>query len=222
MREWAGVNPDNGTPMWYVNADSDDNEDNTLPATAFEDPLGTGRQVTSTYNDAERKRLGNSLPKVFGGVNYDLSYKNIGLNFYVYYSLGGKVYNNDYVGNMHDGTQPGNNLALDAANAWTPNNRYTNVPTYVTNNQDNSEQMSSRFIEDASYVRLKNVNLFYDLSEKSCKALKISSLKAFVSAENFLTLTKYKGFDPEVAINGTTNNNIPGVKVVTVVLKLEL
>ncbi|MFC2109896.1 SusC/RagA family TonB-linked outer membrane protein [Bacteroidota bacterium] len=222
MREWAGVNPDNGKPMWYVNDSSDDKEDNIFPESAFDDPLGSGKKVTSSYNDAERKRLGNSLPKVFGGINYDLSYKNLALNFYLYYSLGGKAYNNDYATNMHDGTQSGNNLALDAARAWTPNNRYTDVPRYVKNNTDQSEQMSSRFIEDASYIRLKNINLSYQFSESTCKAFKLNSLKAFVSAENFLTFTKFKGFDPEVAINGTTNNNIPGVKVVTMGLKLEL
>jgi len=222
MREWAGVNPDNGMPMWFVNADSDDKDDNTIPVSAFDDPLGTGRKVTSSYADAERKRLGVSLPKVFGGVNYDLSYKNLALNFYLYYSLGGKTYNSDYAANMHDGTQSGNNLAVDAVNAWTPNNRYTDVPRYVKNNTDQSEQMSSRFIEDASYLRLKNINVSYQFPESTCKMLKLNSLKAFISAENLLTFTKFKGFDPEVAINGTTNNNIPGVKVVTMGLKLDL
>ena len=222
MREWAGVNPDNGRPMWFVNADSDDKDENTVPNSAFDDPLGTGRNVTSDYMDAERKRLGNSLPKAFGGFNYDLSYKNFGLNFYFYYSLGGKVYNSDYAANMHDGTQTGNNLAVDATEAWTPNNRYTNVPRYVKNNTDQSEQMSSRFLEDASYLRLKNINLSYKFSESTCKALKINNFKAYVSAENLLTFTKFKGFDPEVAINGITNNNIPGVKVVTVGFKIEL
>lgn len=222
MREWAGVNPDNGKPMWYVNADSDDKDKNTLPDTAYEDPLGTGKQVTSEYSDAERKRLGNSLPKVYGGLNYDLSYKNFDLNFYLYYSYGGKAYNSDYVANMHDGTSSGTNLAVDAANAWTPNNRYTDVPRYVINNKDQSEQMSSRFIEDASYVRLKNVNISYNLPQSTCEAWKLNSLKAYVSAENLFTLTNYKGFDPEVAINGITNNNIPGVKVVTVGFKIEL
>jgi hypothetical protein len=123
---------------------------------------------------------------------------------------------------MHDGTQTGNNLAVDAANAWTPNNRYTNVPRYVKNNTDQSEQMSSRFIEDASYLRLKNINISYQFPESTCSLLRLNSLKAFISAENLLTFTKFKGFDPEVAINGTTNNSIPGVKVVTMGLKLEL
>jgi len=222
MREWAGVNPDNGRPMWFVNADSDDKDENTLPDSAFEDPLGSGKQVTSEYTDAERKRLGNSLPKVYGGLNYDLSYKDFDLNFYLYYSYGGKAYNGDYVANMHDGTQSGTNLAVDAANAWTPNNRYTDVPRYVINNTDQSEQMSSRFIEDASYIRLKNINFSYQLPQNICDSWKLSSLRAYVSAENILTFTKFKGFDPEVAINGTTNNNIPGVKVVTVGFKIEL
>ena len=222
MREWAGVNPDNGRPMWFVNADADDKEENTLPESAFEDPLGSGKQVTSDYTDAERKRLGNALPKVYGGVNYELAYKNFDLNFYLYYSYGGKAYNSDYVANMHDGTQSGTNLAVDAANAWTPNNRYTEVPRYVINNTDQSEQMSSRFIEDASYLRFKNINLSYQLPESICKSWKLNSFRAYVSAENIITFTKFKGFDPEVAINGTTNNNIPGVKVVTVGFKIEL
>ena len=73
-----------------------------------------------------------------------------------------------------------------------------------------------------SYLRLKNINLSYKFSESTCKALKINNFKAYVSAENLLTFTKFKGFDPEVAINGITNNNIPGVKVVTVGFKIEL
>ncbi|MCX2743829.1 TonB-dependent receptor [Mangrovivirga sp. M17] len=222
MREWAGVNPDNGRPMWYVNADSDDREDNTLPSSAYEDPLGSGRNVTSDYNDAERKRLGTSLPKAFGGLNYSLNYKNFELSMYFFYSLGGQVYNNDYATNMHDGTQPGSNLATDALNAWTPNNRYTDVPRYVKNNMDESNQMSSRFIEDASYLRLKNITIGYNFPSSLYESLKIRNLKAFLSGENLFTLTKYRGYDPEVAINGTTSNTIPGTKVITLGLKVEL
>ncbi|NMM48328.1 SusC/RagA family TonB-linked outer membrane protein [Marinigracilibium pacificum] len=222
MREWAGVNPDNGRPMWYVNEDSDDREESGLPSSAYEDPLGSGRSVTSDYNDAERKRLGTSLPKAFGGLNYSLNYKNLELSVYFFYSLGGQVYNNDYATNMHDGTQPGSNLATDALNAWTPNNRYTDVPRYVKNNMDESNQMSSRFIEDASYLRLKNITIGYNFPSDIYESLKIRNLKAFVSGENLFTLTKYKGYDPEVAINGTTSNTIPGTKVITLGLKVEL
>ncbi|WP_224489327.1 SusC/RagA family TonB-linked outer membrane protein [Robertkochia flava] len=222
MREWAGVNPENGRPMWYVNAESDDRDTTTLPDTAYEDPLGSGKMVTSAYRDAERKRLGTALPKVFGGLNYSYQYKNLEIAMYAFYSLGGKVYNNDYATNMHDGTQPGSNLAVDALDAWTPNNRYTDVPRYSINNMDESNQMSSRFIEDASYLRLKNISVSYHFPDKWTSALHLSSFKAFLSAENLFTLTNYKGFDPEIAINGTTSNTIPGTRVVTIGLKLDL
>ncbi|WP_456460487.1 SusC/RagA family TonB-linked outer membrane protein [Reichenbachiella sp.] len=222
MREWAGVNPDNGMPMWYVNAESDDVEGSDSPASAFMDPLGTGREVTSDYADAERLRLGNALPKVFGGVNYSINYKGLDLSFYFYYSLGGKVYNVDYTYNMHDGTAPGTNLAQEAIHAWSPNNRYTDVPRYVINNTDQGNEMSSRFLEDASYVRLKNITLAYNLPQAWLGRMGLQGVRAYVSGENLWTLSKFKGFDPEGALNGTTNNNIPGVKVVTVGLKVDL
>ena len=222
MREWAGVNPDNGTPMWFTNAQSDDEESDIEPSSSYADPLGRGRNVTSDYNDAERIRLGSSLPRFYGGLSNSFRYKGFNLSFYFYYSLGGKVYNYDYAGNMHDGTQPGSNLALDAAKSWTPNNIHTNVPRYVVNNQDQSNQLSSRFLEDASYLRLKNISLRYNLPAAICERYQMSGLQVFLSAENIWTLTKYKGFDPEGALSGTTNNSIPGVKVVTMGLKIDL
>ena len=222
LREWAGVNPDNGNPMWFTNVDSDDDENSEEPESAYDDPLGSGRMVTSKYSDAERVRLGSALPNFFGGCNSFLSYKNIELSFYFYFSVGSKVYNYDYATNMHDGTNPGYNLAADALNSWSPNNRYTNVPQYVVNNQSYSSQLSSRFLEEASYLRLKNISLSYSFPSLLINRIKLKTLKLYVMAENIWTVTGYHGFDPEVAINGTTNNSIPGVKVVSFGLKIDL
>lgn len=222
MRDWAGVNPDNGQPMWFANAQSDDDINNENPESAYLDPLGSGRQVTSSYNDAERVRLGSAMPDFYGGFNNNLSYKNFDLSFYFYFSVGGQVYNSDYAGSMHDGTQPGSNLAVDAGDAWTPNNKYTDVPRYVINGEDAGNQMSSRFLEDASYLRLKNITLGYTLPNELCERIKLRGLRVFAAGENLWTLTKYKGFDPEGAMNGTTNSSIPGVKVITFGVKMDL
>ncbi len=222
LKEWAGVNPENGRPMWYTNVASDDEDNSQEPISAFEDPSGSGKMVTSDYGDAERVRKGSALPDFYGGLSNTIKYKNFDLSFYFYYSLGGQVYNFDYAANMHDGTSPGNNLAVDALDAWTPNNQYTNVPRYVTNNQDRGNQMSTRFLEDASYLRLKNVSLGYYLPESLCHRIHVNRLKVFASGENLWTLTDYKGFDPEGAINGTTNSSIPGVKVFTFGVKMDL
>ena len=223
MRDWAGVNPENGLPMWYTNVSSDDiDEGDVEPGSAFDDPLGSGRKVTSTYTDAERVRMGTALPDFFGGLSNSFAYKDFDLNFYFYFSVGGQIYNYDYAGNMHDGTKPGDNLAVDAYEAWTPNNRYTNVPRYVTNNLDRGDQISSRFLEDASYLRLKNISLGYNLPTNLADRFRLKGLRVYVSAENYWTLTNYKGFDPEASISGTTNSSIPGVKTVTFGLKLGL
>jgi len=222
LKEWAGVNPDNGQPMWFVNDASDDFEESGDLSSSFEDPLNSGRMVTSTYKDAERVRMGSALPDFYGGISNDFSYKNLDLSFYFYYSIGGQVYNYDYAGSMHDGTQPGYNLAVDAAEAWTPNNRFTDVPRYVVNNQDQGNQLSSRFLEEVSYLRLKNFTIGYNLPSRIAEKYKLKGTRFTVSAENIWTLSNFKGFDPEGAINGTTNNNIPGVKVINVGLKIEL
>ena len=223
MREWAGVDPENGKPMWFTNIESDDIEDNTdQPSSAFKDPNGSGRYVTSKYSDSERVRAGTAMPDFYGGFSNDLTYKNFDLNFYFYFSYGGQIYNSDYAQNMHDGTKPGENLSVDAYKAWSPNNRYTDVPRYITNNLDGGNQMSTRFLEDASYLRLKNISLGYNLSPQMLNKIHVKNLRVYVSAENILTFTKYRGFDPEASLSGTTNSSIPGVKVVTFGLKLDL
>jgi TonB-linked SusC/RagA family outer membrane protein len=222
MKEWAGVNPDNGDPMWFTNAQSDDRDNNEEPESAFTDPNGSGRMVTSSYEDAERTRQGSALPDFYGGLANSLSYKNIDFAFNWYFSIGGQIYNYDYAANMHDGTNTGYNLSNDALAAWTPNNRYTNVPKYVENNNSGSNQISTRFLEDASYLRLKTISLSYNLPQSICSKLKMQGLKVFVSAENLLTFTSFKGFDPEGALSGTTNNNIPGVKTYTFGIKMDM
>ncbi|MBB3697246.1 SusC/RagA family TonB-linked outer membrane protein [Flammeovirga yaeyamensis] len=219
LREWAGVNPENGRPMWYVNHSGEQGE--VMPSSAFNDPHGSGKMVTSEYNDAERVRLGTALPSLFGGLNYTLGYKNLELSMFVSFNYGNKVYNHDYAVNMHDGVHTGYNLAADALDAWTPDNIYTNVPRYVANNTDRGNEMSSRFLEDGSYVRLKNITLAYRLPKRLCEKAKLSGVRAFVSGENLLTFTNYKGFDPEMSINGVTGSNIPGVKVISTGFNLD-
>ncbi|KXX68827.1 TonB-dependent receptor [Flammeovirga sp. SJP92] len=219
LREWAGVNPENGRPLWYVNHSGENGE--SMPTSAFEDPNGSGKLVTSEYNDAERVRLGTALPTIFGGLNYMVGYRNLELSVYFSFSYGNKVYNHDYASNMHDGVNPGGNLAASALNAWTPDNIHTDIPRYITNNTDRGNEMSSRYLEDGSYVRLKNVTLAYRLPKRLCEKAGLSSVRAFVSGENLWTLTNYNGFDPEMSINGVTGNNIPGVKVVSTGFNLD-
>ncbi|NLR92130.1 SusC/RagA family TonB-linked outer membrane protein [Flammeovirga agarivorans] len=211
LREWAGVNPETGQPMWYVNVENTHDENAEAPESAFEDPNGSGRQVTSEYEDAYRVVNGSALPTMYGGLTNTFKYKNFDFSFLLYFSVGGQIYNSDYAKNMHDGANPGYNLAQVAANAWTPDNKYTDVPRYIVNNEDNGHLSSTRFLENGNYLRLKNVNFGYNLPQHACEKIHISSLRVYFSGENLWTLSKFNGFDPEQALSGTTNDNVPGV-----------
>lgn len=216
LREWAGVNPDSGQPMWYTNSGSRESDPGVEPVSAYADPLGSGKMVTSEYNDAARVVVGTGDPQVYGGLTNQITWKGFDLNFLFYYSLGWYRYNSGYAANMHDGSKPGNNLAQDALYAWTPDNKYTNVPRYVAYNTDNGNQTSTRFLEQGDYIRLKNITLSYNLPKRLAEAAHLYNVRFYTQAENLFTWTSYKGFDPE-----GSSTAIPAVRSVTLGVDVE-
>ena len=97
---------------------------------------------------------------------------------------------------VSDGTQvKGQNVSADLLNAWTPTNTNTNIPSLLMTNQIYGDT-STRFLRDASFVRLKNIVLGYSVP-KEMLGDNIKGLKIFVQGENLLTFTKWKGYDPE-------------------------
>lgn len=181
MPTWAGVDPDNGNPLWYkVNDD------------------GT-RTTTSVYSEATYERQGRSTPLAYGGFINTFSYKNFDLTLQLNYSLGGKIYDNIYAGMMHDGATTAQNMHVDALEAWTTPGQHTNVPKYAVNNATNSASLSSRFLYDATNVKLKTITLSYTLPKNLGVFSKvISGAKLWVSADNLCTWFAdkgYKGYD---------------------------
>lgn len=181
MPTWAGVDSDNGSPLWYkVNDD------------------GT-RTTTSVYSEATYERQGRSTPLAYGGFINTFSYKNFDLTIQLNYSLGGKIYDNIYAGMMHDGATTAQNMHVDALEAWTTPGQHTNVPKYAVNNATNSASLSSRFLYDATNVKLKTITLSYTLPKNLGVFSKvISGAKLWVSADNLCTWFAdkgYKGYD---------------------------
>lgn len=181
MPTWAGVDPDNGNPLWYKV-----NEDGT-------------RTTTSNYSEATYERQGRSTPLAYGGFINTFSYKNFDLTIQLNYSLGGKIYDNIYAGMMHDGATTAQNMHVDALEAWTTPGQQTNVPKYAINNATNSASLSSRFLYDATNVKLKTITLSYTLPKNLGVFSKvISGAKLWVSADNLCTWFAdkgYKGYD---------------------------
>ena len=153
--------------------------------------------------DADRVTMGSPYPDFTGGLNLNLDYKGFDLNMFVYAALGQEVYDATRRYDMN-----GTNYRADWLNRWTgpgTSNYYPRV-TFVDDNQ-NMKTVSDFFIHDGSYVRLRNITLGYTLPKTVTEYLKIKNLRFYVTAENLLTFTKYKGYDPEIG-GGVFSNGI--------------
>ena len=160
-------------------------------------------------NEKDRDLLGNALPKFTWGINNNLSYGSFNLSFFFQGSHGNKMANLNAIP-LEDfrGTQ---NVSAEAAlNRWTPENHSDRYPRALANRTIDVGTFSSTVIEDASYVRLKNVTLGYNLPASVLERIRAKSLRIYVSGTNLLTLTKYSGFDPEGSSYGTSTA-YPGV-----------
>lgn len=184
------------------------------PATGdmmYEDFNGDG-QITQD----DRQFLGSPLPKFYGGLNNTFKYKNFDLGVMFQYSYGNYLYNMGAAGLNGFGslgaavsrTSVAANVERDAYEGrWTPENTNAKYPRAIGGTLGNyNSQNSSRFLEDASYIRLKNINLGYNLPKSVLSKLKLSSARVYVAGQNLLTFTKYKGFDPEVSTEFTVDN----------------
>ncbi|MEO6683584.1 MAG: TonB-dependent receptor [Ginsengibacter sp.] len=207
LREWAGVDPTNGKPSWYMNE--------VVSGTP------TGKRITTNnWNLATRYENGSALPKYYGGINNNFSYKEFDLSILTFYTIGGKIYDADLAQQMHDGKNPGSQLTTQAFDAWKKPGDVTNVPRFVSKNTDLGNNTSTRFLFDGSYLRLKSITIGYTLSRDLVSKIHLANARFYISGENLATWAKHKGMDPEVSIAGTADNEIPIVKTISMGLKI--
>lgn len=203
IREWAGVDQATGNPLWYkTGADGK-------------------KETTRTYSQGTLYNAGTSLPDLTGGFTSTVSYKEFELSLVLAYSLGGKVLDLDYVSLMSGAVAPGRNWSTELLNRWTPDNKNTNVPRFTTDDLSFT-QTSTRWLYDASYARLKNLQLGYNLPGSLAKKAGLKNLKVYALAENLLTFYGHKGMDPEQSIEGTTYYQYPQMKTISVGLQVGL
>ena len=208
IREWAGVDPSNGKPLWYKNTYANGNSGDI-----------TGRTTTSVYADADQYFQGSSLPDVYGGISNTFSYKNFELSALLSYSIGGKILDLDKVMLSHNGENFGRTWSTDILNRWTPENTQTDVPRLATV-ATNWNSISSRFLYDATYARLRNVNLTYTLPNSVNNRLGMENIRIYARGENLLTFFGPDGLDPEQAVDGVTYYRYPSQKTFTLGLEV--
>ncbi|WP_247235330.1 TonB-dependent receptor [Telluribacter sp. SYSU D00476] len=145
-------------------------------------------------DDNDRTIIGRAQPKFIGGLNNTFSYGGFELTVFLQGVYGNNILNaNRFELEYLNGTT---NQSRDMLDRWTPTNTDTDIPRASTTRPAN--RISTRQIEDGSYLRLKNVQLAYNLAPSVLKKVNIQSLRLYVTAQNFATWTNYSGYDPEV------------------------
>ncbi len=157
-----------------------------------------------TTND--RTVIGNAMPKWYGGFTNTFSYKGIDLSFMFQFNYGNDIYNATrlYATQSRSGRR---NMLAEVADRWSPTNASNVVPKqdgYITND------VYSRFVEDGSFLRLKNITLGYTLPHKWTKKFYASKLRIYASGQNLFCISGYSGYDPEVNSAGS-NPMTPGL-----------
>jgi len=149
--------------------------------------------------DKDRTFIGDPHPKFTGGLNIDLGYANFDLNMFFYGSYGNDMIN--YVSRWIDYGQFVGGLSRDALySTWTPTNTSARLP--MLDGAAHSQEASTAFIEDGSYLRMKTLRLGYTVPQSVLDKVKMKSLRVYLQATNLLTFTKYKGLDPELDSSG--------------------
>ncbi len=161
-------------------------------------------------DDDDRTYIGNPNPDFIFALNNTFSYKNFDLSIFLQGVYGNDIYNANRI--WSEGMAVAQNQSIGTLNRWTGEGTSNSVPRAVFNDPNKNIRPSDRFIEDGSYLRVKNVTLGYSFPEKIIQKAKMSSARIYVTGTNLFTFTKYTGFDPEVGVNGIDLNTYPVTK----------
>ena len=193
MKKYAGVS-DEGKSMWYM--DETDSEGNL-----------TGRRVTTTeFAKATDYLCGDPIPDLYGGFGTSLNFYGFDLSVAFTYQIGGLAYDSGYAAAMYSpaNKSTGMNWHKDILNAWTPENSTSNIPRLQYEDQNQNAQ-SDRFLMDASYLNLQNINFGYTLPSKITQKFGVDRVRIYLACENVYYWSKRQGFDPRYSYSGATS-----------------
>jgi TonB-linked SusC/RagA family outer membrane protein len=194
LRKYAGVDQTDGSAL-YIPAEG------TAPANIR---TVDGVDYVTNQTFAKFDYSGTAIPDLMGSFTNTFTYKNLSLSVLVNYQIGGKFYDSTYQGLMSSGSY-GGAFHKDILNSWTAENP-TNTPRIDYGNSTNINATSSRWLIDASYISLRNVNLSYNLPKSLIGKLDVSNARVFVSGENLGMISKRKGLDPSESFDGVNAN----------------
>lgn len=202
VRQYAGVDPANGDPLWYTDS--------------------TGKSTTNNYSGAKRFLYGSASPKYFGGFTNTFRYKGFTLEAQLYYNFGNYVQDSwgaYYVGAGFGATF---NKVARVLDRWTTPNQVTDIPKYVYGGNKSFQSFSTFYLNQGDFIRLRDLRLGYDLPKSIVSKAKISTASIYVRGSNLWTWVKDKNlpFDPEQGSASQTNLNVFIPKTITVGVNL--
>jgi TonB-linked SusC/RagA family outer membrane protein len=203
---------------------------NPIPAQYLVNINGQTYTTYTTY--AKRDWSGSAIPNVFGSVSSTVSFKGLTLGGLFTYAVGGKTYDNSYVALRSMSGTP-SALHKDLLNAWdgapkdmtaTSSNRIDakGIPVVDFSRSDKNNATSTQFLQNGSYIVLKNVNLSYKLPKELLSAVSLKSVTIGVTAENLFTKTKLRGMNPQQSFNGMVDNAFVTPRVLSFMLNVGL
>jgi len=208
-KEWAGVDPDTGEPMWYTNNET------TTPYKTL-----NGRAVTNKWSGATETIIGCADPKLFGGINTDFSWKGLSLYLNFTYSLGGDVFN-AYERYMNDdGYFTSRTRTWKAMDYWKQPGDVTQGPRLGLAESEQFGSYQSRWLYNNNYLRLKNTTVSYNIPKRIVNMAKLSSVRVFFTGANLWTIASQNYFDPEPNVYGVKSWELPMGKTYTFGLEL--
>ena len=199
MKEWAGVDPKNGDPLWYV-VDADGQY--VLDADG-------NKATTNDYNATQAKVVGKATPLFSGGLNTQVSWNGIFVNVNTNFMYGNKIYNYTRQSSDADGAYVGyNQLSIENSRQgwkrWEKEGDIATHPKAMLNGNKSANSISSRYLEDGSYFRIKNLTVGYELPKELIKKAHMTRCRVYLSADNLWTATKFSGMDPEITLTTST------------------
>ncbi|MBO5084311.1 MAG: TonB-dependent receptor [Bacteroidaceae bacterium] len=241
LTKFVGVDPNSGKALYEAMTTADEYLKRELTADEYKELTKEGNEdaynaavaeyeknpeyyVTADYQKAQstnRQATGDLLPKVYGGFGTSLEFHGFDLSVQFAYQLGGRIWDYSYQDLMHngDGYGAGQNWHKDIANAWTPENRITDVPRLDYMDQYTNSS-SDRWLISSNYLALNNITLGYTFPKAWLRGAGISSLRIFGVADNLAILTARKGMDPRQGFYSSSTATYGAIRTFSAGVKL--
>ena len=203
LRQYAGVDPANGDPLWYTDS--------------------SRKATTNTYPGPGARALGgNALPKYFGSLTNSFTYKGFQIEAQLYYNFGNHVYDTWGSYYLGAGFGPTYNKVARVLNRWQKPGDVTDIPKYIENGNRSFQSGSTMWYNQGDFIRLRNIQVGYNLPRTLISRAKMSSAFFYVRGTNLFTWVKDENlpFDPEQGTTSATNLNVFIPKTVTVGVNL--